>query len=347
MKLERQIDTLQAQSASKWFELLKEGRPEDTEAFSAWCRKSPLHIQEFLEITYTDRVLDQLDPECKQDLDKILREASARVRTFPKQIGGEAHATKSLKRRTWAWGLAAALGTCTVGLILYATQALSTQEFTTKIGEQRTVALVDSSVINMNTDSEIQVQFARDVRDIELLRGEVVFRVAHDPARPFRVHTRAGIVQAIGTQFNVYDRPEGTDVAVLEGRVRLIPGSGSSGTSTPVELRAGEEARIQLDGSIRRAVQADVERVTAWSKRRLKFDNTPLEEMVREFNRYHEDLRLRLDGVPVRSHHYSGIFDADDLVALARLLEQEPDLLLERGNGEMVIRPRVKTEIGE
>jgi len=93
--------------------------------------------------------------------------------------------------------------------------------YATIIGEQRAVELEDGSIVHLNTRSRVQVRMADHTRDIRLLEGEAVFKVHHDASRPFRVYTDDAVVQAIGTQFNVYRRPEGTRVAVLEGRVRV------------------------------------------------------------------------------------------------------------------------------
>lgn len=59
-----------------------------------------------------------------------------------------------------------------------------------------------------------------------------------------------------------------------------------------------------------------------------------------EFNRYSRATRLRLEGVAPRSHHYNGIFDATDPDSLAELLSREPDLIVEKRNGEIVVRGR-------
>jgi transmembrane sensor len=344
VKLERQIEHLQAQRASEWFEILKRGQPADQAAFQEWCRRSPLHIQEFLEISWTDRSLDALDPERRVDLDSLLRNISTTVQPLPvpEEVPMQERGRRSARRvRMGRWGLAAAVVLGAIGVALFGRFSWRADEFATRVGEQRVVELVDNSFVTLNTDSDIQVRFEPQARNIELRRGEAIFKVAHDPTRPFRVHTRAGVVQAVGTQFNVYDRAQGTDVAVLEGRVRLTAlAAGSTGIEATEELVAGEEARIRLDGSIERVAHADVARVTAWSKRRLKFDDTPLEEMVLEFNRYHRDVRLRIEGVPERSHHYSGIFDADDPEMLATFLAQEPDLRVTHEQGEIVIRAR-------
>ncbi len=360
MELQHQIDHLQARSASKWFELLKHGRAEDRAAFADWCRQSPLHIQEFLEITCTERALDAVDlKQTGDDVESLLGAISNSTRALPLRpdLVESKHPAESPRKTQsrWAWTIAASLALFTAAAVVYQyfwypNSGLGSQEYSTKVGELRTVELVDKSVITLNTDSDVRIRFEDDARDIELRHGEAVFKVAHDPSRPFRVHTRAGTVQAVGTQFNVYDRVDGrgTDVAVLEGRVRLIASAPDGLRPPDVEvLTAGEEARITPDGSIRRAARADVQRATAWSQRRLKFDNAPLENMVDEFNRYHRDVRLRVDGVPPGSHHYSGIFDADKPEMFAKYLEQERDLIIERLPGEIVIRPRESGSSGQ
>ncbi len=61
---------------------------------------------------------------------------------------------------------------------------------------------------------------------------------------------------------------------------------------------------------------------------------------MREFSRYSPAIQLPLQDVPEGSHHYNGIFDAADPESLTVLLAQEPDLILERRAGEIVIRGR-------
>ena len=342
MHLQDQIDSLQAQRASEWLEILRAGRPEDLAEFRAWCRKSPLHIAAFLEITWTEVSLAELQSMRTEDVETLISKLSAGVTPFPSRVPEKAvgHAlVRSRRARLWPLGAAALVATIAVGIAFHF-RSSPAEHLSTSVGEQRTVQLLDTSVVTINTDSQLDIQFEPDVRSVELLQGEATFRVAHDPARPFRVHTRAGTVQALGTQFNVYDRAEGTDVTVLEGLVRLTAsGQPSDATAQVIELAAGEEARIGLDGSISRSARADLERVTAWATRRLKFDQATLEEMVHEFNRYNIRPRLRLEGV-TGVRHYSGIFEANKPDTLARFLEQEVDLQVDRSEDEITIHPR-------
>src|SRR4051812_17192422 len=113
MKLERQIQELQAKHASEWYEILKAGRPEDLAAFDGWCRRSPLHIQEFLKISWTDWALDQLDTDRQIDVDALVRQVSSRVTPWALDDVREARAPAerypAARPRRWAWGVAAGL----------------------------------------------------------------------------------------------------------------------------------------------------------------------------------------------------------------------------------------------
>ena len=164
--------------------------------------------------------------------------------------------------------------------------------------------------------------------------------------RPFTVKTQTALVQAVGTQFNVYEQPTGTLVSVLEGQVKVAPrtldraAGTNSGPRAKESLSAGEEAQVRPDGTIERNAKADVMKTVAWRERHLIFDDTPLEDMVYEFNRYNQTTRLVLVDIPPGRYHYNGIFDVADPASLGELLSREPDLVVERREGEIVIRRR-------
>jgi transmembrane sensor len=231
--------------------------------------------------------------------------------------------------------LAAAVALCSLAGLSFFLYSSAGQEFSTRVGEQRTIELLDASVVHLNADSQIRVQFDESGRSVRLLHGEALFKVAHDAARPFRVLTNTATIQVLGTQFNVYEQAEGTRVSVLEGKVRISVPAGDAKI-----LTAGEEVLIAHAGAIQKNDQPEVERAVAWRQRRLVFDNAPLEDMVREFNRYNATARIELQGVAPGSHHYDGIFDADDPASLAELLRREKDLAVEMRDRKILIRSR-------
>ena len=342
MKLQRQIDRLIAQRASEWHQVLESADEAQRAAFVAWLKESPLHLREYLEIVYADRVLDHIDAQRLVDVDALIAQASPNVVAFGDRATSPV--AQQPRSRRWMLGAAAAaiVALCVISVSFVRERALAGTEYSTTIGEQRTVQLADASIVTINADSRLRVRLDERHRDIQLLRGEALFEVAPDARRPFRVRTETAIVQAVGTQFNVYERPDGAQVSVLEGRVNLIPqhpaaAGATSGPAAVASLGAGQEAQVRPDGTIQRNAKADVMKTVAWRERRLIFEEAPLEEMVREFNRYSRATRLTLQGVPRGSRHYNGIFDAADPQSLADLLSKEPDLTIERRDGEIVI----------
>ncbi len=97
--------------------------------------------------------------------------------------------------------------------------------YVTAIGQQQTISLPDGSSIQLNTGSEIRVEYAATARRIHLLRGEASFTVAHDPDRPFDVFAAQGRVRAVGTAFAVQlEGGRGVIVTVTTGVVDVAEG---------------------------------------------------------------------------------------------------------------------------
>src|ERR1700736_4946771 len=59
--------------------------------------------------------------------------------------------------------------------------------YTTSIGGYEHVTLADGTAIQLNTDSEIRARLTSQTREIQMIRGEALIKIAHDPRRPFTV----------------------------------------------------------------------------------------------------------------------------------------------------------------
>ncbi|WP_295940314.1 FecR domain-containing protein [uncultured Xanthomonas sp.] len=186
----------------------------------------------------------------------------------------------------------------------------------TRVGEVRIVHLRDGSVVTLNTDSAIAVDMQAHLRSVQLLRGEALLQVTHDPRRPFVVDSAGGSARVLGTRFDVRLQGRTAEVAVIDGRVAV---RAPDGGSTAV-LRAGQRARLSGD-RVHRLAPLDPLAVGAWQRRQLLFDATPLAQVLEELSRYRHDRVLvrdaRLRAVPV-----SGSLDvADPERALRTLLD--------------------------
>ena len=93
--------------------------------------------------------------------------------------------------------------------------------YTTDIGEQKTIELADHSIVQLNTNSRLEVDYSADYRRLRLVQGEAHFDVAHNPDRPFEVYAGQGLVRAVGTSFTVHMRKIDVEVIVTEGAVEF------------------------------------------------------------------------------------------------------------------------------
>jgi transmembrane sensor len=200
--------------------------------------------------------------------------------------------------------------------------------YATGIGEQRTIRLSDSTFIDLNARSMIKVRFSRNIRTVELIEGQALFHVAQDIHRPFEVHTDGTAVRAVGTEFDIYRKQSGTVVTVLEGSVAVTGAVADNrlGTGAPATVVvAGEQLTVTPVIRTLKPRLADVAAVTAWTERRLVFEDTPLADVAEEFNRY-SPRRLIIDDPELARRPISGIYSSRDTASLIGFLRAQPEL---------------------
>ena len=184
----------------------------------------------------------------------------------------------------------------------------SVETFNTNVGEQRTIALKDGSMVLLDTATKIEVRLSAHRRNIELVQGRAHFEVAKDTSRPFVVAGGERSVTAVGTVFDVARAPDQTSVLLTEGKVLLRYGEASR-FMVPGDRVVFRGDRMTID---RPAVDAQ----TAWLTGRTVFEAQPLLEVVAELNRY-SSRPLVLGDRKVAEMRISGTYKTGDVGAFA------------------------------
>ncbi len=338
MRFSRRSKIAIAHEAAEWSEVLKNADARERAAFEEWLTESPQRVREFLLMSAVDRALDCVDPKKVHDVQALLAQAQrdgvTALESYREPLSS-VPARRSRQRRPLA--VAAAVALAAVGT-WQLWQASRWQDFSTAVGEQRTVQLSDGTVVALNTRSHLQVRFTAHARELRLLQGQALFKVSQDPKRPFGVQAGETLIQAVGTQFDVYRRSDASViVAVVEGRVKVsvLPPVGPPGRGI---LSAGDRVSLAPDGGIRERAKVDETSAIAWQQRRLVFRRDKLSTVVEEFNRYNRRPQFKLDDAATADRHYSGEFDADDPGSLLQLLSTDPKLVVARHGDEVLIR---------
>lgn len=358
MNFEHQEKRTVAEQAAHWMLVLKTAGPQETAVFLKWLRASPLHMQEVLVASRMQEVMKSV-PSGSIDVNELIARAKSQANASSIDASVPLPPTRRRPGRM-GWILGAATGVAALAAVvvmLRFPQLLVTDNdlYATRRGEQRIFELDDGSVVYLNTDSQMQVRYGDTSRDIYLSQGQALFQVQRDAARPFRVHTAAAIVQAIGTQFDVRLWADRTAVAVVEGTVQISSanaaqepaGSGAKLLFATTKVSAGEGASVDAGGQIEPPSAVDSTAVTAWRTQRLIFHDTPLSVIASEFNRYNVMPCIEVEGAALGARKYDGSFDALRPESFLAYLENEQDLAFERRDGGVIIRQRPIVASGE
>jgi len=374
------------EEASAWFVTF---RSQDTDGsagrdFHEWLKRSPEHIRAYLEIAaiYADipapeqgRTPLELIERAKStpDLNVIalnIDPVDAQSSPWPRP---GVQAAPNIGRRRFATQvmLAASILVCAfVGAWSY----LGRNTYDTGIGEQRSITLQDGSIVELNARSKVRIVFDERQRDVELLEGQALFRVAKDHSRPFVVHAGTASVRAVGTQFDVNRTSKVTTVTVLEGRVAVlsatsapeqaagavtgptVPGSpvGASPADSRRPVPAGDvltkpterggevflvsgEQMTVTPTEARKADRPNVAAATAWTQHLLVFDDTALSDVLEEFSR-HTTRRIVVDSPELASLKISGQYTSTNPDSLLRFLSLQEGVVVSEVNAEIHIR---------
>jgi transmembrane sensor len=362
-----------SEEAAEW---LVEFRTGDIDAagrlaFDSWVRASPEHLRAFIEMAAIWKEAGSVDAQRNLDVEGLiarsraernivaLTPSSSSVSTpapsdFGESLLSNARPSSSPPskpplathvqqfRRLYA-AAAVLLMSVSVGLITWS-QFHSQPAYTTDTGERRSVRLGDGSTVILNSRSKLRVDFVNTQRTVQLLRGQALFHVAKDSARPFVVRSDGTSVRAVGTQFDVNMSRGGTIVTVVEGRVTVVasPTDHQAGTPAPHEitqpvedapgsddppilLSAGEQLKV-ITGASSRPTHANVSSATAWTQGQVVLEFASLAEVADEFSRY-SPRKLIAEDHGASPLHLSGVF-ATDPDFLVQYLRSRPDIVV-------------------
>lgn len=206
-------------------------------------------------------------------------------------------------------------------------------QYRTGVGERREVRLSDGTRLWLNSGSALDMQFDATSRELLLYAGEVLIETGHGDNRPFRVHTRAGLLEPLGTRFGVRDGDAGTELNVYQGAVRgTCQDSGRSFT-----LQAGQG--VTFDTRKAGPVSHAEARRDAWSRGLLLAEDMPLEQFIEELGGYRRG-HLGVDPAVAQLRVMGSFPLADTDQALLQLAEALPVRIQRRFDWWVTVVPR-------
>ncbi|MDR9409733.1 MAG: FecR domain-containing protein [Balneolaceae bacterium] len=184
--------------------------------------------------------------------------------------------------------VAAALLLATLLSIIYLQLDFSKEQLLVEAeSNQVTYTLGDESRIQLRPKSRLFItgQSAEEVR--YKLEGEAFFNVTKNGQRRFLVDTRTGIVEVLGTSFNIREWNNKTVVYLQDGSLSLS----TSNQTEKVTLNPGEAASVTADSVVAQPFQTDGEQYTSWQQNELILNNRTVQSIVEELE-YHYSIEI-------------------------------------------------------
>jgi transmembrane sensor len=322
-------------AAADWLAERGEGfSPARAREFAEWCRRDPRHAAAVAHLEAACSLLENM-PLVRAELQPVVP-FPAPARPAPK------------RSRRGAWRLAAGLAAA-IALVASAARWQTGRApapdhalvYKTSAGGYDRIVLADGSVLELNDRTEVRVELRPSERRLALVAGEAHFTVAPDASRPFIVSAGGMAVRAVGTAFNVRLAAAAVEVLVTEGRVAVAAGGrAETGERRPEIGRAAAEVTANerlVVPTVAAAAAPAVEKISpetvraalAWQERKLVFADTPLREVVAQFNRRNR-LQLALADEALGARPVGGTFAADNAEGFVRLLEHGATVTVER-----------------
>jgi transmembrane sensor len=337
-------------AAAEWLVRLQgaELSLEETLAWQAWLAESPDNAHAFARMEEVSQALRAVPVPRALPATQVARDRYDASVPLKDWVAHRTSARQSVlpapRRILSVLAVAASVAIAAVTLALWT--SVTPNSYSTAIGEHRTVALSDGSTIALGADTQIDVRLSKDVRAIELIRGEALFKVAKDAARPFKVRAGEATVTAVGTAFNIERDSDRAVVSVTEGRVVVEPVvhflpvavlHGFEPKQRSVRLQAGQQTTAGKAG-IEEPTKMD-DSVAGWQTGRLAFRLQPLRYVLEDVNRYAAK-PIVLDRVDEGALIITGTVERENIAGWVRSLERAFNLEATEETDQIVLRAR-------
>ncbi|MBA6234055.1 MULTISPECIES: FecR family protein [unclassified Colwellia] len=208
--------------------------------------------------------------------------------------------------------------------------------YQTNVGESNTINLPDNTKIVLNTNSFVQVKYTQNSRIIELQRGEIHIKVAHDTSRPLSVIAGGKIIQAVGTAFNVEVRSDLVELIVTDGKVLVAQKDNKASDEieqmakrlpqNSMAISKGEKVDLDTSGKIQEKITKvgplEIAASLSWRQGNLIFRGESLAQAMAEISRY-TDIKFELaDDESLQKIQVAGLFKTGDVTGLLDVLSR-------------------------
>jgi transmembrane sensor len=175
-------------------------------------------------------------------------------------------------------------------------------DFHTQTAQRQVVTLEDGSVVHLDAQSAIALDFSPQKRGLNLLKGRAFFDVAPDKSRPFVIAVGAVAVTVVGTSFDIQKLDESVTIDVRSGVVSV------SAYGHQENVLPGRGAVVDMQNHHIAVRTVEPTTVASWREGHMVVEDAKVGDVVEELSRYLPGKTLLLDP-HLANQHISGSYD--------------------------------------
>ncbi|MDR2284062.1 MAG: FecR domain-containing protein [Sphingobacterium sp.] len=212
-------------------------------------------------------------------------------------------------------------------------QADERHRFAAPKGVVLRLMLPDASIVNLNSDSQVEISgsFGKQQREVTL-SGEAFFEVAHDKTVPFVVHAKNTVITVLGTQFNMsaYKADRNVATTLLSGSVQV------DAAKARLRIKPGQQAQVNSAAGIEVKDKVDMGQVLAWKDGYFRFKEESIKNIMSDLAKWYP-----IAGVEFKAGStdlFTGSFKrSKKLSEVLANIEQVSDLRFDIQEGRVVV----------
>ncbi len=244
--------------------------------------------------------------------------------------------------QVWLKRAAVFIGFLLAGSLLFWFLSLPEEmKYTTGFNETKTILLPDSStvILNANTVLSMKGEWEKASERVVNLEGEAFFQVKEKPHlghQKFIVNTENASVEVLGTEFNVNNRRQKTEVVLRSGKVKL---SNHLIQDKDVYMEPGELAALSIERPEIIQQKVEPEKYISWINNKLILDNTSL-QTVAELLEDHYGFEVVIEDPQQSERKFSATttLTLDDVDMLLDLIEKSFNVQVTKNGKQILIR---------
>ena len=205
-------------------------------------------------------------------------------------------------------------------------------------GGEYFLIMADSTKVWLNSETTLRfpVQFAADVRKVELI-GEAYFEVTRKNDVPFIVSSGNQQIRVLGTQFNISSYPENPVIytTLVEGSVEV---SLEGNPEEKISLKPSEQSLIIKNENYIEKRSVDVNPYIAWKEGRFVFRDQMLGDIMETLSKWY-DVQVTFSDEELKNLRFTGNLErhADFSDILAKI-ERTNEVTFEITNNLITIK---------